>query len=208
MGAPGARLASRFRCIRPAIENSCRGAMFGDQCIAADDREAARKTQAVTQAVFGHAVAGLGCHEFHTGVRPLAGAVKRRLKRRMNMGLRSLKVRAATGHTVSPARAARRDAEHSMAGLSKPALRLEDMGSHTVLAAYRSLGPGLARLRFLRLNPSAPFHKRDERCWRERRAASITHQQLRTMQFEQHITTPIWNRFGGANWSASREGCA
>jgi hypothetical protein len=91
------------------------------------------------------------------------------------MGLRSLEVRAATGHTVSPAKAAARNAAHSMAGLSKLALRLENLPSHTMFAVYRSLGPGLAKLRFLRLNPCAPFNQRDEGCVRERRAASIAH---------------------------------
>jgi len=80
----------------------------------------------------------------------------------MSMGLRSLEVRAATGHTASPAKAARRNAAHSMAGLSKLALRLENLAGHTMLAAYRSLAPGIARLRFLRLNPCAPFSRRDE----------------------------------------------
>ena len=67
-----ARLPYQFRYIRPAIANSCRGAMLGSHCIAADDHKAARKTQAV----IGHAVAGLGSHEFYASVRPLAGAVK------------------------------------------------------------------------------------------------------------------------------------
>ena len=69
-------LASPFRYSRPAIANSCRGAMFGAHCIAADEREAARKTQAVSQAVLGRAVAGSGCHKVHISVRPLAGAVQ------------------------------------------------------------------------------------------------------------------------------------